>query len=211
MVVDYGFGNLFSIVKAFKHLGLEVKISAKPKDIMSADAVVLPGVGAFGDGMNGLRKRGFIKPLIDFAKSGKPFMGICLGMQFLFDYSDEFGSHKGLGLIRGRVKKIPLSKDSNYKIPHIGWNKLSFPGHRKDWQETILSSTKEGDQVYFVHSFAGYPSEKKDILATTKYGRKIITAAVMKNSIIGTQFHPEKSGEIGLRILSEFIRLIKKQ
>jgi glutamine amidotransferase len=211
LIIDYGFGNLFSIVKAFKYLGTEVTISDSSQKIKDSRAVVLPGVGAFGDGIKGLKERNFIEPIINFANSERPLLGICLGMQFLFEYSTEFGQHKGLGLIKGKVEKIPeFAKDGTdrYKIPHIGWNELLFPPERKNWDNTIFSHLKEHEQVYFVHSYAGFPEEKKDILANTEYGGNIITAAVQRNNIMGTQFHPEKSGETGLKILRQFIKII---
>lgn len=208
-IVDYGFGNLYSLIKAFKHLEINVDVSDNPNGIDRTNAVILPGVGAFGDGMKTLKEKGFFKPIIEFSKSGKPILGICLGMQFLFEYSEEFGKHKGLELIKGGVKKIPGSSD--YKVPHIGWNELLLPKERKNWENTIFSKIKQGEQVYFVHSYAGYPEEKKDILANTEYGGNVITAAVMKNNIIGTQFHPEKSGQTGLKIIKQFIQLCQKQ
>ena len=210
LVVDYGFGNLFSIAKAFQHLGVEAVVSDNPKNVNGADGLILPGVGAFGDGMASLKKRGFIKPIIDFVKSGKSLLGICLGMQFLFEQSEEFGKHNGLGLIKGVVRKISLPDKSTNKIPHIGWNDLLIPNPKNNWSNTVLATVKEREQVYFVHSFAGYPSQKKDILANTIYGGKTITAVVTKKNIIGTQFHPEKSGKVGLKILSQFINLVKK-
>lgn len=208
-IVDYGFGNLYSLTKAFKYLGVDANISDNPDDISKASAVILPGVGAFGDGVKALREKGFFEPIIEFSKSGKPILGICLGMQFLFEYSEEFGKHKGLGLIKGGVKKIP--EGPNYKVPHIGWNSLLLPKKRKHWKNTIFSKIKPGEQVYFVHSYAGYPEDKNDILANTEYGDNIITAAMMKNNIIGTQFHPEKSGQTGLKIIEQFIKLCQKQ
>lgn len=206
-IVDYGFGNLYSIANAFKYLGVDANISDKSDDIKKASAVVLPGVGAFGDGMKALKLKGFFEPIIEFSESGKPILGICLGMQFLFEYGEEFGKHKGLGLIKGGVKKIP---EGNYKVPQIGWNELLLPEKKRNWKNTILSKTKEGEQVYFVHSYAGHPKDKKDILANTEYGGNIITAVVMKDNIIGTQFHPEKSGQTGLKILNQFIKLCQK-
>lgn len=207
-VVDYGFGNLYSLTNTFKYLRTSLNVSDNPKKLEQADAVILPGVGAFKDGIRGLKEKRFIEPILNFTNSGKPLLGICLGMQFLFEYSKEFGHYKGLGLIKGGVKKIPQGPD--YKIPHIGWNALLLPKQRKNWENTIFSKIKEHEQVYFVHSYAGYPKEKKDILANTEYGDNIITAAVMKNNIIGTQFHPEKSGQTGLKIIKQFIKLCQK-
>ena len=210
IIVDYGFGNLFSLAKALEYLGARPLISDKPSSIKGEQGLILPGVGAFGDGIKGLKKGGFSEPIIAHTKTNKPLLGICLGMQFLFDYSEEFGHYKGLGLIKGKVAKIPESKRNEYKIPHIGWNSLFKPKSMKNWQKTILFKIKEGNEVYFIHSYAGYQKDKKDILANTEYGGHILTAAVMNNNIIGTQFHPEKSGQIGLKILKNFINLTKK-
>lgn len=213
-VVDYGFGNLFSIAKAFKYFNVDVKISDKSIEIKKSQAIILPGVGAFGDGIKGLKEKGFIEPIADFVASKKPLLGICLGMQFLFEYSTEFGQHKGLGFIKGKVDKIPMFPKTEgfagYKIPHMGWNELLLPLERKNWDGTLFTGIEEYDQVYFVHSYAGIPENEGDILANTEYGGCIITAAIQKNNIMGTQFHPEKSGEVGLNIIKQFIEITKK-
>lgn len=204
-IIDYGFGNLFSLANAFEHLKIKVEISGKPQDIKSADGIILPGVGAFGDGIKRLRKLGLEKPIIEHAKSGKHLLGICLGMQFLFDSSNEFGNHKGLGLIKGEVKKIPEpKKNKDYKIPNIGWTSLVKPTYLKSWDNTVLSSHKNGAEMYFVHSYVAFPKNKKDVLASINYASHILTAAVKKNNITGVQFHPEKSGMEGLNLLKQW-------
>lgn len=207
IIIDYGFGNLHSLAKALIHLGVAPVITQQPEDIERADAVFLPGVGAFGQGMSELSRRGFFAPLKEYASSGKPLFGICLGMQFLFEYSEEFGTHEGLGLLSGGVKKI-VPRDEQCKIPHIGWNELQFSPGRTSWSNTILDGIPERSQTYFAHSYAAVPSETSDILANTEYGGSVFTSVVAKGGIMGTQFHPEKSGETGLRILKNFLAKI---
>lgn len=202
VIIDYGYGNLFSLERALAHNGARVVISSDPNMLQNAPAVVLPGVGAFGDGMAELRKRGFFSPLITYAESGKPLLGICLGMQFLFDCSDEFGRHEGLGLIAGAVAQIPVDR-KKCKIPQVGWNKLQ---PLSSWRGTILEGVGLSDQVYFVHSYAGFPQDKRHILAETNYCGVSFPAVITKGNIIGTQFHPEKSGEVGLSILKNFLK-----
>jgi len=203
-IIDYGYGNLFSLEKALVHLGVSSIITRDPNDIIDSAAVFLPGVGAFGDGINELRKRGFEDPILKHTQAGKPLFGICLGMQFLFDESEEFGKHAGLGIIKGKVQRIAIT-DPSAKIPHIGWNKLFLPSHRKDWGKTSFKNIQENDQVYFVHSYVGHPEKEEDVLAETRYFGTILTAAVSKGNVIGTQFHPEKSGTVGLSILKQFL------
>ena len=204
-IIDYGYGNLFSLKKALAHLGATATIAHSPRMLADARILFLPGVGAFGDGISELRRRGFEKPLLKHAKNGKPLFGICLGMQFLFDTSEEFGRHKGLGLISGVVKRIaPIAL--NCKIPQVGWNALQVPKGATNWKGTILEKVKpSSDQVYFVHSYAGNPSHQKDVLAETEYCGVRMTAVVKKGSLYGTQFHPEKSGTVGLTILKNFL------
>lgn len=205
VIIDYGFGNLFSLANALKSVGIEPIITDNSSVIKSADGLILPGVGAFGDGMKGLSRKGLIRPILEYAQSGKNILGICLGMQFLFDYSEEFGRHKGLGLIKGAVKRIPEPKNNeNYKIPNIGWSGLERPEHFKNWKNTVLSSSEEGAEMYFVHSYVAFPKNKKDILASINYASHMLTAAVKKNNITGVQFHPEKSGMEGLNLLKQW-------
>lgn len=202
-LIDYGFGNLFSLKNALEYLGAGVTIAQKPSEIGQNDGLIIPGVGAFGDGMNGLKKRKFIKPILEHAKFGTKILGICLGMQFLFDYSEEFGKHQGLSLIPGNVKKIPEPRDGEYKIPHIGWAPLMAKKNKNH----LLSGMKNGSPAYFVHSYVAYPKDKKNIIGSISLGKNLLAAAVQKDNIMGVQFHPEKSGEVGLKILKNFLEI----
>ena len=197
-VIDYGVGNLFSLSSSFRAIGAEVVVTSDPMVLKKADHIVLPGVGAFEDAARKLRESGLIPVILDEAKNGKPFLGICLGMQMLFDKSYEYGEHKGLGLISGDVCPISDVIPSDLKIPHIGWNALHFCGE----PSPIFWYVKEGEHVYFVHSF--YASKcVEHTVATAEYGAPL-TAAVMKGNVFGCQFHPEKSGSVGLNILKAF-------
>ncbi len=197
-VIDYGVGNLFSLSSSFRAIGAEVVVTSDPMVLKKADHIVLPGVGAFEDAARKLRESGLIPVILEEAKNGKPFLGICLGMQMLFDKSYEYGEHKGLGLISGDICPISDVIPSNLKIPHIGWNALHFCGE----PSPIFRYVKEGEHVYFVHSF--YASKcVEHTVATAEYGATL-TAAVMKGNVFGCQFHPEKSGSVGLNILKAF-------
>jgi glutamine amidotransferase len=201
-IIDYGVGNLFSLLCSLKYIGEDAEVTGSPGVIDAADRIILPGVGAFGDAAEKLRKTGLDEAVLKAAAQGKPLLGICLGMQLLFDESEEFGLHKGLGLIPGRV--IPLSRlpgwDGSLKIPQIGWNPLAI---RRP--SPLLKYTKEGDCVYFVHSYYAADCEQS-IIATAEYGGSV-TAAVERGNVFGCQFHPEKSGKVGLDILRAFTEL----
>ena len=197
-IVDYGVGNLFSLESSFRAIGAEVTVTGDAEVIRSADKIVLPGVGAFADAAAKLFESGLDEVVISEAVSGKPLLGICLGMQLLFEYSLEYGRHKGLGLIKGEIHPISEVIPEGLKIPHIGWNSLSF-GERKS---ELFKYLNEGDFVYFVHSFSGAMCEESTI-ATTEYGAPLV-AAVGRGSVYGCQFHPEKSGKVGLAILKAF-------
>lgn len=207
-VIDYGIGNLYSVSRALKHCGAEVIVSSDPSAIAAAQRLVLPGVGAFANGMQGLRERGLAEPIRRFAASDRPLLGICLGMQMLATISEEFGEHAGLDLIRGRVVRVPpVNVDGNpQKIPHIGWADLvpSTPGR---WTGTIFEGTPKNTSVYLVHSFYFLPDDPVHRIADCFYGGHRITAAVQSRSMIGCQFHPEKSSEAGLRLLAAFLAL----
>lgn len=199
-IIDYGVGNLFSLKSSLAILGVDTVVTSDKEIIESADKIILPGVGAFGDAAIRLANTGLDKVIIAEAKKGKHLLGICLGMQLLFDKSYEYGEHNGLGLIPGTVCPIDPTED-NLKIPHIGWNSLKFKGNKSP----IFKYLKDGDFVYFVHSF--YASEcEKNTIATTYYGNELCAAAANEN-VFGCQFHPEKSGEIGLKILKAFANL----
>ena len=197
-IIDYGVGNLFSLTSSFKAIGEEVVITGDPKIIEKADKLILPGVGAFGDASKKLFDSGLDKVILEQVKNKKPLLGICLGMQMLFNESHEFGIHKGLGLIEGKVVYIDLP--SNYKIPHIGWNALNFKK-----ESPILKYINENDFVYFVHSYHAVDCEKS-LVATTEYGMGL-TAIVQSDNVYGCQFHPEKSGDVGLKILKAFAEI----
>jgi imidazole glycerol-phosphate synthase subunit HisH len=205
-IIDYGVGNLHSIVRAFNHFGEEPIITEDVDTLKSADAVVLPGVGSFEAGMRGLEVRGLVDTVKEIAESGKPMLGICLGAQLLLSEGHEFGVFQGLGVIPGKVVHFPTLAE-NEKVPHIGWNNI-FP-HRSSWQGTILDSTGKDDQVYFVHSFILEPESEENIFALTEYGGHKFCSAVKKGNIYGCQFHPEKSGQVGLKIFDNFIKLVR--
>ena len=196
-IVDYGVGNLFSLARSFAAIGVEVEITADPEKLRAADKILLPGVGAFGDAADKLRATGLDKVVIEQANAGKPLMGICLGMQLLFNEGLEYGCHKGLGLIPGRVISISEVIPQGLKIPHMGWNGLDFQK-----ESPLLSKIKDGDCVYFVHSFCAVDCDEA-VIATAEYGAPV-TAAVQRGNVFGCQFHPEKSGTVGLNILRAF-------
>lgn len=200
-IVDYGVGNLFSLVSSFAYIGVDAKLTSDPDEIRRADRIILPGVGAFADAARKLADSGLDKVVVEEATSGKPLLGICLGMQMLFEYSFEYGEHKGLGLIKGSVKPMRDILPKDMKIPQIGWNSLRFKGERNG----LFKYIKEGDFVYFVHSYYGADCDES-LIATTEYGAEI-TAAVASGNVYGTQFHPEKSGEVGLAILRAFCEI----
>jgi imidazole glycerol-phosphate synthase subunit HisH len=208
-VLDYGVGNLFSVRRALEHCGAEVLFATDPGGIAAAERLVLPGVGAFADGMQGLRERGLPDPVREYAASGRPLLGICLGMQLLLSQSEEFGAHEGLGLIPGRVVAIPPAglDGRAHKIPHIGWSRLLLPQGLRSWEGSILSGIREDEAVYLVHSFTGVPESVSHRLADCLYDGCLIAAAVRSGNVYGCQFHPEKSGPVGLRILAAFLAL----
>ena len=199
-IIDYGVGNLFSLERSFAAIGAEVEITSDPERIRAADKILLPGVGAFGDAAEKLRANGLDQVVLEQAATGKPLMGICLGMQLLFDESLEYGCHKGLGLIPGRVVPIQQVIPEGLKIPHMGWNSLKM-----EKESPLFSKIKDGDFVYFVHSFCAVECEDA-LIATSEYGAPV-TAAVQKGNVFGCQFHPEKSGNVGLNILRAFAEM----
>ena len=197
-IIDYGVGNLFSLQSSFRAIGQQVEVSSDPEVLRKADHILLPGVGAFEDAVQKLRATHMDEMVYEAARSGKPLMGICLGMQMLFEKSFEYGQHQGLGLLNGQVIPMAGLLPEELKIPHMGWNAL----HLTQPDGKLFQNTKEGDYVYFVHSY--FAENCQDSLAAqTEYG-KWLTAAVEKDNIFGCQFHPEKSGEVGLDILRAF-------
>jgi glutamine amidotransferase len=209
VVVDYGMGNVKSVIRGVEQTGAKVILTSDPDEVRNAERVILPGVGAFEDGMKELRQRDMDSALRDFIKTERPLLGICLGMQMFFDESGEHGKHQGLGFISGRVVNIPQEVNGTVirKIPHIGWSALHLPNHRENWDKTMLESTNVGDAFYFVHSFMAVPDNSDHILAQCEYEQLPITAAVTNHNITGCQFHPEKSGEYGLKIVDRFLTL----
>lgn len=199
-VIDYGVGNLFSLCRSLEAIGQEPVVTGDPALLRQADKLFLPGVGAFADAAAKLRQTGLDQVILEEAAKGKPLMGICLGMQLLFDESLEFGQYKGLGLIPGRVVPMEGVIPADYKIPHIGWNALHFPVDKP--RHKLLETVQDNECVYFVHSF--YATDCTDaVIATTEYGAEL-TAAVARGNVMGCQFHPEKSGDVGLAILKTF-------
>ncbi len=198
-VIDYGVGNLFSLCRSLEAIGQEAVVTGDPAVLAQADKLILPGVGAFADAAEKLRASGLDAVVRDQCAAGKPLLGICLGMQLLFDESEEYGVHRGLGLIPGRVVAMEGRLPAELKIPHIGWNALHFPTGPR---HPLLASVAEGDCVYFVHSFYATDCDPA-VIATAEYGPEL-TAAVARGNVMGCQFHPEKSGPVGLGILRAF-------
>ena len=208
-VVDYGMGNLLSVRRGLEHCGADVIVTADPDIILSAPRVVLPGVGAFVDGVSELRSQGLDAVVQEVVDRGIPLLGICLGMQMLLDESEEFGITRGLGLIPGRVVPVPsttISGDSQ-KIPHIGWNSLVLPEGLENWEGGLLQEVNPREAVYFVHSFMAIANNPEDRIANCLYGGIPVTATIGRDNIYGCQFHPEKSGEVGLKVLRSFLSL----
>ena len=200
-IIDYGVGNLFSLKSSFASIGEDATVSADPSVLRAADRLILPGVGAFGDAAKKLRESGLDTVLLEEVEKGKPLMGICLGMQMLFDVSYEYGRHKGLGLIPGEIRPISEVIPSSLPIPQIGWNALRIKGEK----HPIFKYINDGDCVYFVHSYYG-ANCSDSVIADTEYGA-YLTAAVAKDNVCGCQFHPEKSGRVGLAILKAFCEM----
>ncbi|MCK4904780.1 imidazole glycerol phosphate synthase subunit HisH [bacterium] len=205
-IIDYGMGNLRSVSKALESVGAKTIVTNKPEDIKSADAVILPGVGAFYRGMENLKDKKLLPVISEAVKSKKPFLGICLGLQLLFTESEEHGISKGLGLIKGRVKKF----SSGLKIPHMGWNQIRLKTEdQRPKTINLFKDIPDESYFYFVHSYYVEPEDKNTIIATTNYGENFVSA-INKDNIWGVQFHPEKSSDLGLKILKNFVESIKK-
>jgi glutamine amidotransferase len=200
VIIDYGMGNLRNVQKGFEKIGFEAKLTRSKKEIERASAIVLPGVGAFQDCMENLEEYGLVDPLLRSIEKGKPYLGICLGLQILFSESEEFGSHKGLDVIRGKVVKF--RPDPEHKVPHMGWNTIE-----KEKEVPMLQGLENGDFFYFVHSYYVIPEEAQWISTLTTYGNPFVSS-IWKENVFATQFHPEKSQQKGLRILENFVKSI---
>lgn len=205
-VVDYGVGNLLSISRALAKVGAEAELTGSAERILRADRLLLPGVGAFGACAAALRQAELVEPVVAFAARGNPFLGICVGMQLLFDESREFGAHAGLGIVPGTVDLIPHGNGMpSRKVPHIGWSPLICPPERETWLATPLADLEPGaSAAYFVHSYSAHPKQAEHRLADVDYQGYRVCAAVQNDNVCGFQFHPEKSGEVGLSILTHF-------
>jgi len=213
-IIDYGLGNLFSVKQACDHVGLRTRVTSQEKEITKADAMILPGVGAFGDAMGILNKMDLVRPILDFINSKRPFLGICLGMQLLFSESEEFGQHKGLDVIKGKVVKFPKKNNQGQinKIPQVGWNRIKRPllAEGPCWSDTVLNHVNDGEFMYFVHSFYAVPEDKKTALSLTEYEEITYCSSIQKGNIFAFQFHPEKSAYQGLKIYRNFSDIIKR-
>ena len=207
-VVDYGVGNLLSVTRALVHVGATVETAGSSDALVGAERLVLPGVGAFAHGMGELRNRGLIEAIRDHAKNGRPFLGICLGMQMMLDISHEFGETEGLGLISGSVEAIPPTDTDGkpQKVPHIGWSQIA-PSPGADWAATPLAGTEQGAGFYFVHSFEARPEQASHCIAECRYGNRPVVAAIGHDNMFGCQFHPEKSGPVGLDVIRKYMNL----
>ena len=201
-IVDYGVDNLRSVQKALERVGATAIVTSDPADLDAARGIVLPGVGAFGDGMEHLRARGLVDPVLRQVSRGKPLLGICLGMQLLYEESEEMGHHQGLGLLPGRVVRFP---EGELKVPHIGWNQLHKTGDNP--ARRLLAGVAAGAYAYFVHSYYVQPDDPADVVATTEYGLAF-ASVVGRDRIFGAQFHPEKSQEVGLRLLQNYAGIV---
>jgi glutamine amidotransferase len=210
VVADYGSGNILSVARAFEYLGASVKVSSDARDMQKADRVVVPGVGSFGNGMAKIRDLGMDEAIKEISYRERPLLGLCVGMQLLFEGGDEFGTHYGLGLIPGWVKRIPSTDldGGTLKVPHIGWAQLVFPSEKSESSPGgLLKGIPLMSSVYFVHSFAPVPSDPTHILSYCRFGGHLISAAVQKGNTFGCQFHPERSGKVGLGILGAFLEV----
>jgi len=209
-IIDYGIGNLYSVLKACEFVGMNVEITNDIDKIIASDALILPGVGAFIDAMANLNKLGLVNPIIAFSKSGKPLMGVCLGMQLLLTKSEEFGETKGLGVFKGICKKFPIQNNGHkLKVPQINWNTISPPNGRNKFEiNTPLEKIKKESYMYFVHSYYADSVDKNEVLSTTQYGGIEYCSSIRKGNVFGFQFHPEKSGLDGLNIYIKFKEII---
>lgn len=211
-IIDYQMGNLFSVQHACKHVGMDPLITSDEKEILDSDGVILPGVGAFAKAMQHLNELNLVEPIKAYIKSGKSFLGICLGMQLLLTRSDEFEGSAGIGVIDGEVIKFPsIAGKNTIKVPQIGWNKIHKNNSHLNGSADVLKGIDDGEYMYFVHSFYSKPSNDKDILTTTNYENVNYCSAIMRDNIIATQFHPEKSAEKGILFYKNWANLVKER
>jgi glutamine amidotransferase len=211
-IVDYGLGNLFSINQACEYVGMKPVITADLQILAEADALILPGVGAFEDAMKNLHDNNLVEPLLEFVKSGRPFLGICLGMQLLFSESEEFGTHKGLNLIKGRVVRFPSANSHGKinKVPQIQWNQI-YKNTDEIWHNSPLRDIEDNSYMQFVHSYYTVPEDRNNVLSYTSYGGISYASSVIQDNLVGFQFHPEKSGSLGLEIYKTWSEYIKNK
>lgn len=208
-VIDYDIGNVRSILEAFKNQSADVILTNDEGEILKANGIIIPGVGSFSQGMENLKKYGLVKTIKKFVTTNRPLLGICLGMQLLFEESEEFGNNKGLGIISGKVIELPTKDHKNEKLPHVSWNEIN--SKTITWKNTILENIEEGMDMYFVHSFVAQPKDENNILSITEYSNYNFCSSIKKGNIYGCQYHPEKSGPSGLKIISNFISLSKQK
>ena len=211
-IIDYGLGNLFSVNSACEKVGLQAFITSDASAVKNADAVILPGVGAFGNAMESLRETHLLDAVLDFVKTGKPFLGICLGMQLMFSESEEFGANKGLDLIKGRIIKFP-ERNANgniIRVPQIQWNRI-YPNSKAVWDKSLLKNIEEGAYMQFVHSYYALPEDKDTILTYSEYEGCRYASAIIKDNLVGMQYHPEKSAVQGLKIYENWASYIKNK
>lgn len=211
-IIDYDLGNLYSVNNICRRVGLDAVITSDVNEVSTADALILPGVGAFGDAMENLRKKELIDPIYEFIKEGKPFLGICLGMQLMFTESEEFGSHKGLDLIPGNIIRFPSVADNGerVKVPQIQWNQV-YKSSTKPWEESVMKGIEEGTYMYFVHSYYAKSTLEENVLSYSEYAGIRYASSVMKENMTGIQYHPEKSAEEGINIYQNWANYIKNQ
>jgi glutamine amidotransferase len=211
VIVDFGLGNLYSVKHACEHVGIQATITNAKTTFERADVIILPGIGAFGDAIHTLTKLGLVPVLREAALSGKPLVGVCLGMQLLMTESYEFGRHSGLGLVEGQVVKFegPVEGNQTLKVPQVGWNRIQKKGNR-EWDNSPLAGVRDGEFMYFVHSYYVQPSDKRVVLATTLYGNIEFCSSLIVKNIFATQFHPERSGPRGLQIYGNIAAFAKR-
>jgi glutamine amidotransferase len=208
VIVDYGHGNLFSINQACIQVGYNPIITSNSQDIINADSLILPGVGAFKIAMTELINKNLVEPISEYVKKGNYLMGVCLGMQLLFETSEEFGNHKGLGFIKGKVEKFPESYNNNkLRVPHIGWNNIQKNNIQSNWDSTPLKEISEQNYFYFIHKYYAKPTFEDNILSISHYQEMKFCSSVQSDNIFGFQFHPEKSAEQGISIYKNFLKL----